>query len=83
MTFLAIRSPILTTGSPVVVERVCLSALRALLIISRESHYPADNPLSYQAGPLWAPPRPVIQTAYVKGIGPYSEPQKKWGKAWS
>lgn len=34
VTFLAIRSPILTAGSPVVVERVWPAALGALLIIS-------------------------------------------------
>lgn len=80
VTFLAIRSPILTTGSPVVLERVWLAALRALLIIFRESHCPAVNRLSYKAGSLWAPLRPVIQTAYVKRVFAHIQNLRKSGE---
>lgn len=49
---LAIRPPILTTGSPVDLEGVWPAALRALLIIFREAHCPANNSLSYETGSL-------------------------------
>lgn len=49
---LAIRPPILTTGSPVDLEGVWLAALRALLIILGEAHCPANNPVFYETGSL-------------------------------
>lgn len=80
VTFMAIRSPILTTGSPIVLERVWLAALRALLKISRESHCSAVNCLSYKAGSLWAPLRPVIQIACVKGVFTHIQNLRKSGE---